>query len=77
MKKNIPAKRTGRNFLEVDELDGPRLAHRPHRIDDVVLQGVDPVPLVQGDGAHGLLTHGTLVRVTWTLKRMVEFDLSP
>ena len=37
------------------------------RVDEIVEQGVDAIALVAGDGAHGLLAHGALVRVARTL----------
>jgi len=59
---------TSRHLFEVNELDCPCLAHGLHRINDVVLQSVDPVFLVQTNSSHGLLTHGTLVSITRTLQ---------
>ena len=59
---------TGRHFFEVDKFDGSGFTHWLHRVNDVVLERVDPVLLVQADRAHGLLAHGTLIRVARTLK---------
>ena len=58
---------TSRELLEVDELNGARLHHGLVRVDEVVEERIDAVTLIPGNRAHGLLSHGALVRVARTL----------
>ena len=63
IKKSRPRSKHTYTDLEVYELYGPGLDHGAHGVDQVVHERVDAVLLVEGDGAHGLLPHGTLVGV--------------
>ena len=67
---------SGRQIFEMDQLNGSGLDHRSHRVDQVVEQRINSIPLIQGNGAHGLFTHCTLVSISGTLVVMRIGDQS-
>ncbi|KAH3680669.1 hypothetical protein WICPIJ_008181 [Wickerhamomyces pijperi] len=58
---------TSWKFVVIDQFDGLGLDHWLLRINHQVQQRVDSLELVVGDCTDGLLTHRTLIRVTWRL----------
>ena len=65
---------TGGDLVELDEVDGPGPDEGDLRVAQEVEEGVDAVPLVVGDGAHGLLAHGALVGVAGRLVVVREWN---
>mmetsp|Transcript_18127 Transcript_18127/g.33119 ORF Transcript_18127/g.33119 Transcript_18127/m.33119 type:complete len:235 (+) Transcript_18127:819-1523(+) len=53
----------GAEFIESDQLNGPRCQQRSLRVAEEVEERVHATQLIVGDIAHGLLAHGTLVGV--------------